>query len=60
MSIKSFSTPLGLQGKVKVTGSIGIDLIIADLGVVIHKIAIKSFQTYADISFKARILKGYN
>jgi len=45
-------------GKIIVNGSAGIDPLEVDLKVVSEKIALKSFQAYADTAAKAEIVKG--
>ena len=46
------------SGKVNVNGFVGIDPLEADLKVVSERIALKSFQAYADTAVKAKIVKG--
>lgn len=49
---------LNKAGNVKINGTAGIDPLLADLNVVLEKIALNSFQPYVDDAVKARIVSG--
>ena len=54
----TFALRVNQAGRVRVTGSMGIDPLMADLSVVLDKIALKSFQAYLDTAVNAQIDSG--